>query len=143
MRDNLTGTVQYSQSVLTAHIFWPSILCKEKNRCEYKDSELVAIQSYEENKFIQGLLRGDDATGAWIGVVLVDDEGGQWINHNTYDEQKFTYWADIRTGSPKGLTGNDEFDIVQCAYLSKQDRWEWAGKDCYSGSGMKSVCKSW
>ncbi|GFO15749.1 C-type lectin domain family 2 member l [Plakobranchus ocellatus] len=80
---------------------------QSRDRCELKDSELVAIQSNEENKFIQGLLRGDDATGAWIGVVLVDDDGGQWVNSNTYDEQKFTYWADSRMGSPKGRSRHD------------------------------------
>ncbi|GFN92171.1 hypothetical protein PoB_001867700 [Plakobranchus ocellatus] len=62
--------------------------------CRDVDSELVIISSPQENTFIKSMLKDDDATGVWFGLVLTQkDLTFEWGNVDGAIPMSLTDWG--------------------------------------------------
>ncbi|GFO04413.1 macrophage mannose receptor 1-like [Plakobranchus ocellatus] len=114
-----------------------------KKSCRDLDSKMVTISSPEENTFIKSILKDDDATGAWFGLVLTQkDLSFDWNNLDKRLPISFTDWGNKKVEVEMDIPENRKLSRdVQCASFSKQYDWAWESKPCDDSAGMKYVCK--
>ncbi|GFO23841.1 mannose-binding protein c, partial [Plakobranchus ocellatus] len=113
--------------------------------CRDVEGELVSIASPEENAFIKSLLKDDDATGVWFGLVFTqEDLRFEWDYIGRRSSISFTDWGNDELEISIDLPDDrDESKKLQCASFSKQHDWAWEPKACDESAGMKYVCKRW
>ncbi|GFN98101.1 macrophage mannose receptor 1 [Plakobranchus ocellatus] len=108
--------------------------------CEGMGGELAIVSSREQNDFIKGVLKNDNATAAWFSYTY-QKSGLRYIWDN-YGLQRHDFKDWPNNEEPRhDVPSVRRFRDARCGAFSKQNDWAWGSFDCGDTTGMKYVCE--
>ncbi|XP_038047075.1 CD209 antigen-like protein 2 [Patiria miniata] len=100
--------------------------------CDRLGGELLVIETWEENKFIQGIVKNQNKRFTWLGCSDRDSEG-QWLCYkDSASSLPFENWS---TKEPNNRGGDDD---CMSFYM---ENGKWSDSKCYSDK-VYTVCET-